>query len=141
VVISRKDFELLERFDADGGIALSIYLDVSTPALREGALQRIRARIGSLGDADGADRLQTISEDLDMVELYLGTSAARSLRRVAIFSCANQLFWRAYPLSDLPEEYVAVGSRFDVAPLRRQASARTAADRVPTLVPDLLPQG
>lgn len=140
-MVSKEDLNVVERFDANGGITLSLYLDVSTPQLRERALERIRDQIGSDGDDDRDDVLNRISEDLDMVELYLSTTVAQSLRHVAIFSCATQLFWRAYSLPGFLEEQIDVGARFSVDPLRRIMAAAQARETEPVLERDLLLQG
>lgn len=140
-MVSQAELDILARFDADGGTALSLYLDVSTPGLREGALDRAREHITSAAGLDAANLLESLSEDLDMVELYLSTSSARTLRYVAIFSCARQLFWRAHPLGFLINESVSVSSQFDVAPLREHVIVTRPIAPVPVLVRDLLPQG
>ena len=138
---SREDLGLLDRFNADGGIALSIYLDVSTAERHMGALDRVREHVRAQGETDGAAMLLALAEDLDMVELYLGTTAAHSLSYVAIFSCASQLFWRAYPLHALSEESITIGDRFETGPLHSSVRARKVVAAVPLLEPDLLPHG
>ncbi len=119
-MLSREDLDILDRFDTDGGLALSLYLDVSTPERRGSALGRVRDELRTcLLQFPHPDAVAALGEDLEMVDLYLSTTSARHLHYVALFSCARQLFWRAYPLVSLRAESVQVGDRFDTEPLRQ----------------------
>lgn len=134
-MVIREDLDILARFDADGGLALSLYLDVSTPERRESALDRVRDHLHTAP----ADAAAALAEDLDMVDLYLSTTTARRLHYIAMFSCARQLFWRAYPLDGLSAERIHIGARFDIEPLRL-AGALEAGAPAPAPQADLLLQ-
>ena len=56
-------------------------------------------------------------EDIEIVRLYLNCNASRCGAGLAIFSCASELFWRAYSLPVPVPTHVAVGPRFDIEPL------------------------
>lgn len=139
-MVSNEEFGLLQRFDADGRLALSLYLDVSTPEKRASADERVRdklrAAVGNVRPED-EDLLGALSEDLEMVRLYFRTTAGHRSRYVAIFTCASQLFWRVYPLEGPVDDYVHVGRHFDVEPLlRSQREEEAIKER--ELEPDLL---
>jgi hypothetical protein len=54
---------------------------------------------------------------VEIVKLYLQTNGHRRHASLALFSCAAELFWRAYPLSVPVPTQVSVGPGFDLAPL------------------------
>jgi hypothetical protein len=139
-VVSNEELALLQRFDADGRLALSLYLDVSTPERRATVMQRIRDQLRTAAwnsQPGDEDLLTALGEDLEMVRLYFRTTAGRRSRYVAIFVCAPQLFWRVYPLDGPISEEVYVGRHFEVGPLVR-AQREVAAAREIALEPDLL---
>ena len=138
-MISKDDIGILARFDGDGRQALSLYLDVSTPERRDSAVARARAHVtGALRDREDQSASASLAEDLEMVGIYLGTTAARGMRYVAIFSCASQLFWRAYPIDHLETERITVGERFDVEPLQGLMVSSPPLRTAPAPAHDLL---
>ena len=56
---------------------------------------------------------------MEIVGLYLKTNGHRYPPGLAIFSCAAELFWRAYPLPVAVPTQVTVGPKFDLEPLLR----------------------
>ena len=119
-MVERGELALLRQFDADGHFALSLYLDLSTPTLRDEAIQRVTAALAPYlqgNNGDGAEQAEEFQEDLDMVRLYFKTSNSSRAPYVAIFSCASQLFWRVYQLNVPVEETIIVSDRFELAPL------------------------
>jgi hypothetical protein len=64
-----------------------------------------------------ADCRAAIQEDMEIVGLYLTTNGHRQHAGLAIFSCAAELFWRAYPLQNAIPTQVTVGPAFDLEPL------------------------
>ena len=130
LVVGNGELDLLKSFDADGHLAISLYLDLSTPERRNQALRRVIRRLEPLlenGDSGIADKLGSLQEDLEMIRLYLKTSGSRRSPYVAIFVCAPQLFWRAYQLEAPVPELLEVGPRFHVNPLEEVASDRGEA--------------
>lgn len=85
-------------------------------------MRQTRARLEECGPR--ADCRKAIQEDIEIVSLYLKTNAHRRQPGLAIFSCAAELFWRAYPLPEPVPNRVVIGPRFDLEPLR--AIARSA---------------
>jgi hypothetical protein len=56
---------------------------------------------------------------MEIVGLYLRTNGHRRHPGLAIFSCAAELFWRAYPLPRPVPNQVAVGPKFNLEPLHQ----------------------
>lgn len=118
-MIPAGDLELLRTFDSRGRITLTAYLSLDTPKRRQSAyddfVQHMRARL----DECGSDRecREAIQEDMEIVGLYLKGNGHRRARAVALFSCAAELFWRAYPLTVPVPTQVTVGTSFDLGPL------------------------
>ena len=123
-MIPERDLELLRSFDSRESVALSVYLRLDTPAYRDSAydvfLQQVQARLDECGAAEECRR--ALQEDVEIVSLYLKTNGHRQHAGLAIFSCAAELFWRAYPLSVPVPNRVTVGPRFDLSPLRQVAA-------------------
>jgi len=138
LVVTKDELGVLDRFDTDGRLALSLYLDVSTPERRATVLDRIRSEIRTV--VPEGPQLDSLAEDLEMVRLFFSTSATRQVRYVAIFSCAAQLFWRAYPCDQTVDELIIVDSSFHTAPLRRLLETRSGPQPVLVEERDLLPQ-
>ncbi|HFD40631.1 MAG TPA: hypothetical protein ENJ31_12380 [Anaerolineae bacterium] len=123
-MIPERDLELLRSFDSRESVALSVYLRLDTPAYRDSAydvfLQQVQARLDECGAAEECRR--ALQEDMEIVGLYLKTNGHRQHAGLVIFSCAAELFWRAYPLSVPVPNQVTVGPRFDLSPLRQAAA-------------------
>ena len=120
-LIPDSDLEILKSFKSQGGITLSAYLRLDSPERQEGAyrnfLQQIRARLDECSPQP--ECREAIEEDVEIVGLYLRTNGHRRHPGLAIFSCAAELFWRAYPLSWPVHDQVAVGPKFHLEPLRQ----------------------
>lgn len=122
LVVEASELTVLKQLDVDGHMALSLYLDLSTPEKRRRVMQRVTGALAPyLGPGSGLDeeRLRGLREDLEMVRLYFKTSGSGRSPYVAIFSCAPQLFWRVYPLETPVEESIEVGRDFSLASLRQ----------------------
>ena len=118
-MISQADLAALQSFDSHGGITLSVYLRMDTPERRDSAYEEFKRQIKErLAECNPQPACrEAIKEDMEIVGLYLRTNGHRRHAGLAIFSCAAELFWRAYPLATpLPTE-VAVGPRFNLEPL------------------------
>ena len=122
-LIPERDLELLRSFGGRGHTALSVYLRLDTPAYRDSAydffLEQVQARLDECGARE--ECRQAIQEDLEIVSLYLKTNGHRQHAGLAIFSCAAELFWRAYPLSTPVPGQVTVGPHFNLEPLLQAA--------------------
>lgn len=120
-VIPDKELKILESFNGRGHVVLSAYLPLDTPEHRQSAhesfLQLAQKRLEECGHR--ADCREAISEDIEIVGLYLKSNGQRPNLGLAIFSCAAELFWRAYPLPVPVSTQVSVGSRFDLEPLKQ----------------------
>ncbi len=127
-MISDSDLETLDSFDPHGRIALTAYLRMDTPERRDSAyddfLRHMQARLDECG-SDPECR-EAIKEDVDIVRVYLETNGYRRHAGLAIFSCAAELFWRAYPLESPIPTQVTVGPRFNVQPLRQLVAPQSA---------------
>jgi len=122
-VIPDKEVKVLESFNGRGNAVLSAYLPLDTPEHRQWAyenfLELAHRRLEECGTR--VDCREAIGEDIEIVGLYLKSNGHRKNRGLAIFSCAAELFWRAYPLPVPISPQVSVGSHFDLQPLKQVA--------------------
>jgi hypothetical protein len=122
-VIPDKELKVLESFDGRGKVVLSAYLPLDTPEHRQLAyedfLKLAHRRLAECGAR--VDCRDAIGEDIEIVGLYLKSNGHRKNRGLAIFSCAAELFWRAYPLPVPVSAQVSVGPHFDLDPLKQVA--------------------
>ena len=120
-MIPDNDLVDLQSFDSRGRTTLSVYLQLDTPQRRDSAydefVQQMQQRLAEC-DPHPECR-EAIKEDMEIVDLYLRTNGHRQHAGLAIFSCAAELFWRAFPLSVPVPTQVAVGSKFHVEPLKQ----------------------
>jgi hypothetical protein len=120
-LIPNNDLEMLQSFKTHGGITLSAYLRLDTPQRRASAydefLQQVQVRLDECGPRPECRK--AIQEDVEIVKLYLQTNGHRRHAGLAIFSCAAELFWRAYPLLVPVPTEITVGPGFNVEPLRQ----------------------
>ncbi len=125
-MIPDSDLETLQSFDGHGHITLSAYLPLDTPEHRGAAynvfVQQTQARLDECGPRP--ECREAIKEDVEIVGLYIKTNGHRHHSGLAIFSCAAELFWRAYPLSVPLPARVTVGPKFDLEPLMLATSQR-----------------
>jgi hypothetical protein len=127
-LIPDSDLDALQSFNGHGSTTLSAYLRLDTPERRKSAydefVQLMKLRLEECGHAP--ECLEALKEDMEIVGLYLRTNGHRNYAGLAIFSCAAELFWRVYPLSEPLPNRVSVGPKFDIAPLK-QALEQPAA--------------
>jgi len=118
-LISSRDLETLRSFDGNGHITLSAYLRLDTPHYRESAypefVRQMQVRLEECGSRP--DCRQAIQEDMEIVGVYLRNNGHRQHAGIAIFSCAAEFFWRAFPLTLPVPNQISVGPRFDLEPL------------------------
>lgn len=109
-------------------MALSAYLCLDTPLRREWAYQEFCAQMHERLEDCGQDAecREAIREDMEIVGLYLRTNGHRQHNALAIFSCAAELFWLAYPLAVPIPTQITIGSRFNVAPLLQPDASTNA---------------
>ncbi len=127
LLLPDRDLAMLQTFNSRGHIALSAYLRLDSPESRESAydefVKQMQARLDEC--APQSECREAIKEDMEIVELYIKTNGHRQHAGLAIFSCAAELFWRAYPLAAPIPTQVTVGPRFDVKPLTQLAASHT----------------
>jgi hypothetical protein len=118
-LIPTGDLELLRTFNSRGHIALSVYLRLDSPELREAAYEEYVRQAGICLEACGAnvECRKAIQEDVDIAGLYLRTNGHRRHPGLALFSCAAELFWRAYPLAQPVATRVTAGATFNLEPI------------------------
>ena len=118
-MISDRELDVPKAYGNRGHNLLSVYLRLDTSARRQAAtdqfVQQVRACLDS-HDPPPVLR-EIIQEDIEIVSVYLSSNAERCGAGLAIFSCASELFWRAYSLPLPVPTQVAVGPRFDIEPL------------------------
>jgi hypothetical protein len=118
-LIPDSDLVALQSFDSHGRTTMSVYLQLDTPQRRDSAydefLQQMQHSLAACSPQP--ECREALKEDMEIVGLYLRTNGHRHHPGLAIFSCAAELFWRAYPLSVPIPTQVTVGSRFHVEPL------------------------
>jgi hypothetical protein len=119
LLIPESDLAALRSFNSHGSITVSAFLRLDTPEHREAAygefVQQIQARLEECGRDESCRK--AIEEDVEIVEIYLNTNGHRDHAGLAIFSCAAELFWRAFPLDVPIASQVVVGPSFDLSPL------------------------
>ncbi|MGQ9598671.1 MAG: hypothetical protein ACUVWZ_04580 [Anaerolineae bacterium] len=118
-MISENELNRLKSFHGNGNYALTVYLRLDTPQFRETAYEHFDQAVQACLErcASQPECREAIREDLEIVGLYIKTNVHRHYPGVAIFSCAAELFWRAYPLPAPIPTQVSVGSGFNVEPL------------------------
>jgi hypothetical protein len=123
-LIPENDLELLRSFDGRGNITLSAYLRLDTAKRRESAYDMFMQQIQvQMDECDTRPECRdALKEDMEIVGMYLQTNGHRRHPGLAIFSCASELFWRAYALPVSVPDHIAVGPRFDLEPLLAVAS-------------------
>jgi hypothetical protein len=117
--------EVLRSFDSRGRITLSAYLRLDSPLDRASAYDQFMDLMRSRLEECGSDRecREAVAEDMEIVGLYLRTNGHRRHAALAIFSCAAELFWRAYPLESAIPTQVTVGPTFNLEPLTLASAA------------------
>jgi hypothetical protein len=122
-LIPDNDLAVLKAFNSQGHIALSAYLCLDTPEHRASAydtfLQETQRRLEEC--IPQPECREALKEDMEIIGLYLRTNGHRRHPGLAIFSCAAQLFWRAYPLPVPLPTQVTVGPEFNIEPLVQAA--------------------
>jgi hypothetical protein len=118
-LIPEIDLKALQSFDSRGNITLTAYLRLDTPERRESAydefVQQMQLRLAECGSRP--ECREAIEEDMEIVGIYLRTNGHRQHAGLVIFSCAAELFWRAYPLPRPLSTQVTVGASFNLEPL------------------------
>jgi hypothetical protein len=124
-LIPASDLEVLRSFDSRGRITLSAYLRLDSPQDRASAYDEFMKLMRCRLEECGSDRecQEAVEEDMEIVGLYLRTNGHRKHAGLAIFSCAAELFWRAYPLESAIPNQVTVGPTFNLEPLLVPAAA------------------
>jgi hypothetical protein len=119
VFISSEELEALRRFQGDTHLAVSAYLNLDSPEQRQAAYEEFMRQMQIRLEECGArqDCREAVEEDIEIVRLYLKTNGQRRFRGVAIFSCAPEYFWRAYPLPLPISTQVSVGRHLNLEPL------------------------
>ena len=118
-MIPASDLEVLRSFDSRGRITLSAYLRLDSAADRASAYEVFMTLMRTRLEQCGSNRecRDAVEEDMAIVGLYLRTNGHRQHAGLAIFSCAAELFWRAYPLESAIPTQVTVGPTFNLEPL------------------------
>lgn len=109
------EIETLNSFRSRSGLALSVYIDLRSTQQKEKAIDTVRSLVRRcLEDLKCDERdWETIQEDLDLIQIYLRTNSNRQAIGVAVFSCAQDLFWRACPVWAPITTEVYIGSEFN----------------------------
>lgn len=127
-MIPESDLEVLQSFNSQGNITLSVYLRLDSSEHRNSAydrfIQQMQARLDE--NASQPEYREALQEDMEIVGLYLNSNGHRHHPGLAIFSCAAELFWRVYPLPIPLPTRVTVGPEFDVEPLMQAMLTNSA---------------
>lgn len=113
------EFEVLTSFHSHSGLALSVYLDLRSTRRREKALETVRLLIHRhlRNTQHSEEDWEILQEDIDLIQMYLRTNGNRQAVGVALFSCAQELFWRAYPIWAPIKTEVHIGTRLNTRQL------------------------
>lgn len=110
-MISDNELRELAGFVSTGSPALSLYLDTDlTQQLKEKFKLVLRDLLGSVGDS-------VTDEDVAKVERFFDLEYDWQARGIAIFSAADQDFWRVYPFDLAVESEVHTGDRLYLRPM------------------------
>lgn len=117
--VTAAELEVLRKYRTQNSLALTAYLDLRSNNLKATAeyllKDRLQARLRKLGiDSEEQGLLQ---EDLELIQIYLNTNGNRKATSIAVFSCAEELFWRAYLLPVPVDMHVHIGAELDLEPL------------------------
>jgi hypothetical protein len=114
------EIEALNSFRSDSGLALSVYIDLRSTQQKEKAIDMVRSLVRRcLQDMRCSEKdWEAIQEDLDLIQIYLRTNGNRQAVGVAVFSCAQDLFWRAWPVWMPIKTEVYVGPEFNTRQLQ-----------------------
>lgn len=117
--LTSTDLAALDRYSCSSGLAVSVYLDLESLPDRATAARQLQQLAEAQKDELGMDQeaWSTLQEDLEIIRLYLKTNGNRQAPGVAIFCCASEYFWRAYPLPAPIPTHMHIGSRLDTAHL------------------------
>ena len=108
-MIRQEDLQELLAFHTDEGQVVSLYLDADiSQQTSETIKMQVRAMLKEAGD---------ISEEAGVIEHYLDFSYDWSMPGLAIFSCANQDFFRAYTSAITFRNRVRVNNKPHLKPL------------------------
>jgi hypothetical protein len=118
-LIPENDLQLLRAFNGHGRTLVSAYLRLDSPEYRQTAYEEFMRQMQThLENCQHQPQCrEAVREDMEIVGLYLKTNGQRNHKGLALFSCAAELFWRAYPLSSPVPNRVTVGPAFDLEPL------------------------
>jgi hypothetical protein len=125
------DLQVLENYRCSEGLAVSVYLDLESLPNPDAANELLEEMAQAEKEKLGMDSetWASLREDLDIIRLYLKTNGNRNTPGVAIFCCAGEYFWRAYPLPTPVPTRMHIGPRLDTADLVLLTKAH---ERVPT---------
>jgi hypothetical protein len=117
--LTSTDLAVLNQYSCPSGLAVSVYLDLESLPERDTATRLLQQLAEAQKQELGMDQdaWNTLQEDLDIIRLYLKTNGNRQAPGVAIFCCASEYFWRAYPLSRPIPTHMHIGPRLDTAHL------------------------
>lgn len=113
------EIETLNSFRSRSGLALSVYIDLRSTQQKEKANDMVRSLVRRcLEDMKCSEGdWEAIQEDLDLIQIYLRTNSNRQAIGVAVFSCAQDLFWRAWPVWTPIKTEVHIGPEFNTQQL------------------------
>ena len=110
-MISENELRELADFVSTGSPALSLYLDTDlTQQLKEKCKLVLRDLLESVGESAS-------DEDVARVEHFFDLEYDWQARGIAIFSAADQGFWREYPLTVPSESKAHTGDRLYLRPM------------------------
>ncbi len=117
--LTSTDLAVLDRYSCSSGLAVSVYLDLESLPERDTATRLLQQLAEAQKEELGMDEedWSTLQEDLDIIRLYLKTNGNRQTPGVAIFCCASEYFWRAFPLPTPIPTHMHIGSRLDTTHL------------------------
>lgn len=113
------EFETLTSFRSHSGLALSVYLDLRSTRRKEKAIETVRLLVHRhLQNMQHSEEdWETLQEDIDLIQIYLQTKGNHQAVGLALFSCAQELFWRAYPMWTPIKTEVYIGTQLDTRQL------------------------
>jgi hypothetical protein len=130
-LISASELQMLQAFDSCGRITLSAYLCLEDGDVEQNVYEEFIRQAETCMEqcSPKPECREAIKEDMEIVGLYLKTNGHRRYPGLAIFSCAAELFWRAFPLPVSIASQVQVGPRFHLEPLTRAVGAESIQQR------------
>ncbi len=104
-MFERKNLELLEKFNSEGNLVVSLFLNVSPDARKRSAYI---SKFKNLVKAIPEGKLTNVKEDIEKIEKFLQSERESFKKFIVLYSCSKKGLWQRYDLNfdSLKEELI-----------------------------------